>query len=281
MPPDTIASLLAEGQSRIAASGSASPLLDARLLLQHATGLSREDMILDPGRTVATAAADHFRRMIRRREGREPVSRILGGREFYGRMFTVTPDVLDPRPDTEALIDAALAIMEPGCRILDLGTGSGAIAITLLAERPDATGVATDVSAAALAVAQENARSLGVADRLGFALGPWFEPVTGRFGLIVSNPPYIRHDEIASLAPDVRDFDPHAALDGGPDGLAPYRHIARDAGRFLTGGGRVLVEIGAGQANDVAAIFAACGFQEAVRRLDLGGHVRCLGFHQA
>jgi release factor glutamine methyltransferase len=171
--------------------------------------------------------------------------------------------------------------MPQAARLLDLGTGTGAIAITLLAERPDATGMATDLSPEALAVAGENATRLGVADRLTWGEGSWFAPVTGTFDIILSNPPYIPAGEIAGLSPDVRNFDPALALSGGSDGLDPYRIIASGAAAHLGEGGHVLVEIGAGQADDVEAIFVARGFSVGGRHRDLGGHTRCLGFNRA
>jgi release factor glutamine methyltransferase len=248
------------------------------VVLQAAAGISREDIILEPGRSVPAGEVQRFEALIERRVRHEPVSRILGEREFYGRTFRVTADTLDPRPDTETLIDAALALMPRRARILDLGTGTGAIAITLLAERPDATGVATDVSSAALAVAAENAERAGVAERLGLTQGSWFEPVSGIFDIIVSNPPYIPAGDIVGLSPDVRNFDPILALVGGADGLDPYRAISACAARYLAEAGHVLVEIGAGQADGVAAIFAAAGFGSPERHRDLGGHMRCLAF---
>jgi release factor glutamine methyltransferase len=278
MPTDKLQPLLNWAVRELGRGDFESPQLDARLLLQHATGISREDLILEPQREVAPAIADHFRQLVTRRLAHEPVSRILGEREFYGRPFKVTPDVLDPRPDTETLVDLALPLMGPGSRILDLGTGSGAIIITLLAERPDATGVATDLSAAALAVAAANAAALGVADRLDFVQGSWFGAVSGRFDLIVSNPPYIPSADIAGLEPDVRAYDPHLALSGGSDGLDPYRVIAAEATNHLAPGGYVVVEQGAGQADDVAAIFTATGFHLVRQGIDLGGHIRCLIF---
>lgn len=276
MPADTLASLLAAASARL--TGSDTPTLDARLLLQAAAGLSREDLILGPDRPLTPAQRDRFESFIARRVQHEPVSRILGEREFYGRVFTVTPDTLDPRPDTETIIEAALALMPKAARLLDLGTGTGAIAVTLLAERPDATGVATDLSPAALAVARENARRLGVAARLTLSEGSWFLPVAGAFDIILSNPPYIPAGDIAGLSPEVRNFDPSLALSGGTDGLDPYRIIAVGAAAHLAAGGHVLVEIGAGQAEDVAAIFVGHGFRPAGRHRDLGGHARCLVF---
>ena len=278
MPPEAAQSLLAAATLRLRAAGCDTPELDARLLFQAATGLAREDLILAPEQPIAPEKRARFEGFLQRREAREPVSRILGEREFYGRSFRVTPDVLDPRPDTETLIDAALPLMPEGARILDLGTGTGAIAATLLAERPDASGVAVDVSEAALAVARGNAARLGVADRLILALGSWFSPVSGRFDIIASNPPYIPAAEIAGLSPDVRNFDPVLALLGGEDGLDPYRLIAAGAAAHLNPGGHVLVEIGAGQASAIGEIFAAHGFGLRAAHADLGGHVRCLHF---
>lgn len=281
MPADTLASLLASATARLKAAGSDTPTLDVRLLLQAAAGLTREDLILGPDRPLAPEQLAAFESFTARRERHEPVSRILGEREFYGRVFTVTPATLDPRPDTETIIEAALAMMPKGARLLDLGTGTGAIAITLLAERPDATGMATDLSPEALAVAGKNAARLGVADRLTWGEGSWFAPVTGTFDIILSNPPYIPAGEIAGLSPDVRNFDPALALSGGSDGLDPYRIIASGAAAHLGEGGHVLVEIGAGQADDVEAIFVARGFTASGRHRDLGGHTRCLGFNRA
>jgi release factor glutamine methyltransferase len=278
MPPEAARALLAAASLRLRAAGCETPELDARLLFHAATGLAREDLILAPEQVIAPDRRARFEGFLQRRVAREPVSRILGEREFYGRVFRVTPDVLDPRPDTETLIEAALALMPQGARLLDLGTGTGAIAVTLLAERPDATGVAVDVSEAALGVARENAAWLGVADRLTLVLGNWFSSVSGQFDIIASNPPYIPAAEIAGLSPDVRNFDPALALLGGEDGLDPYREIAAGAAAHLKPEGHVLVEIGAGQAEDVAAIFAARGFSLRAAHSDLGGHVRCLDF---
>jgi release factor glutamine methyltransferase len=281
MPPEELRTLLAKAVQSLKAAGAETPELDARLLLQAATGLAREDLILEPDRAISEEQARRYAAMIARREGHEPVSRILGEREFYGRPFRVTPATLDPRPDTETLIEAALALMPQEARLLDLGTGTGAIAVTLLAERPDATGVATDVSLEALAVARENAVLAGVAQRLTLVSGSWFVPVSGVFDMILSNPPYIPAADIAGLSPDVRNFDPRLALVGGVDGLDPYWAIASSAAPCLAAGGHVLVEIGAGQAAAVESIFAAEGFDIGGRHRDLAGHVRCLAFHRS
>lgn len=275
--------LLRSARQALERRGHATPALDARLLLQAAAGLTREALIADPDRPVAADAADRFIAFIDRRLTGEPVSRILGVREFYGRVFAVTPATLDPRPDTETLIEAALAFMPAvrPCRLIDLGTGTGAIALTLLAERPLAVAILTDISTEALAVARANAESLGVASRASFIETSWFAGVTGRFDLILSNPPYIPTAILPTLDPDVRNFDPAAALDGGADGLGPYREIAARAPFFLAPQGRVIVEIGEGQALEIEDIFKASGLMPAGRWNDLAGHVRCLGFTQA
>jgi release factor glutamine methyltransferase len=275
MPPDSIAGALLAARRRLALI-SDTAALDARLLLQAAANVSHEDIIAEPERRLSAEALAQFEAFMTRRLAHEPVSRILGARDFYGRSFRLTPDVLDPRPDTETLIDAALALIRPRSRLLDLGTGSGIIAVTLLAERPDTTGVATDLSPEALAIARSNAERHGVLSRLQLRQGSWFAPVSGSFDLILSNPPYIPASDIPGLAADVRDYDPLAALTGGPDGLEAYRAIARHAAAHLNPDGHVLVEIGAGQADDVSALFAAAGFHNVKRFQDLGGHDRCL-----
>lgn len=276
MPPETVAALLAEGRRRLARSGRATPALDARLLLQHVAGLTHEEIVSSPSLEISAGA--EFRALIARRERHEPVSRILGEREFYGRAFKVTGAVLDPRPETECLVEEALRLGRSDARILDLGTGSGAIIVTLLAEWPGATGVATDISAEALAVARANSGRLLGADRVRLVHGNWFEGVEGEFDLIVSNPPYIVHADLGGLPRDVRDFDPAVALDGGADGLAAYREIARAARPHLSGDGSILVEIGAGQEAEVEAIFRQAGFALDAAKTDLAGHVRSLAF---
>jgi len=277
---DSRRGLLKQAGDRLAASGIETAALDARLLFQAASGLRHEDIVAEPDLAVAPELAARFSSLVQRRCRFEPVSRILGTREFYGRSFRVTPDVLDPRADTETLIAAALGLAKGKARlrILDLGTGSGVIALTLLAELPEATAIASDLSAAALAVAKGNAGALGVAHRASFVQANWFEGIGGKFDLIVSNPPYIPLGDIAGLAPDVREFDPPKALDGGPDGLEAYRRLANGAGGHLALSGRIVLEIGAGQENAVNSLFMAAGFARESRHFDLSGHVRCLVF---
>lgn len=280
--PDTPRELLRDAGKQLAALGIDTAALDARLLLQAASGLRHEEIVAGPEMLLAPDKVARFRAFVERRRGFEPVSRILGQREFFGRRFRVTPDVLDPRADTETLIEAVLGVAKGKgpLRILDLGTGSGAIALSLLAEMPGATAVATDLSLAALEVAKDNALALGVAGRVSFVQANWFAGVEGRYDLIVSNPPYVPLGEIAGLAPDVRGFDPARALDGGPDGLEAYRRIAGTAESHLTPDGHVFLEIGADQENRVNEVFLTQGFVPESRHFDLGGHVRCLVFRR-
>ena len=275
---DTVGGIIRQAAKRLDLRGIATAALDARLLLQFATRMSHADIVAEPDLILAPDVIRQYWALIERRCAFEPVSRILGQREFYGRAFRVTPAVLDPRADTETLIDAALPLAAGRCRILDLGTGSGAIIVTLLAEHPEAQGVATDISAAALQVAMVNAEAHGVTRRITFLQSDWFASVVGQFDLIVSNPPYIRSGDIAGLPVDVRDHDPLNALDGSADGLAAYRRIAAGAPRFLTPGGTVLVEIGAEQEGAVQQLFEAAGLALTGRFPDLGGHARCQAF---
>lgn len=261
-------------------AGVLSAGLDARLLLQEALGVDHATLIVDPQRVLTEEEQARLAMLLARRAAHEPVSRILGWREFYGRRFAVTPAVLDPRPDSETLIDVALEIgrQRKISSLIDLGTGSGILALTLAAEWPHVHAIATDASAAALAVARENAEALGVASRVRFYESNWWQEVAGRFDLVVSNPPYIPAGEIAALAPDVQNHDPLAALDGGADGLACYRAIAAGAAAHLAARGVILVEIGAGQAGTIREMFYASGFNILTEKRDLGGHIRVLAF---
>jgi len=245
---------------------------DARALLAAAMDVPRDRLTLYLGDDLDAAAA-RFDAMIARRMAREPVAKIIGRREFWGRSFEVTADVLDPRPETECLIAEALRGPVPA-RLLDLGTGSGIIAVTLVAEWPGAQGVATDIGAAALAVAERNAARHGVGARLGFCRSDWFSQVTGMFDLIVSNPPYIAADEMPDLSVEVRDHDPEGALTDGGDGLSAYRAIASGAGAHLRPGGRIALEIGWQQGAQVREILGAAGFAEVKVLPDLDGRDR-------
>lgn len=258
--------------------------LDARALLKAATGLSLEALIVNSRAPLSAPCEQRFDDYVSRRLAGEPVSRIRGTREFYGRDFKIDAHTLDPRPDTETLVAAVLDLAGSDgfrgrpLRLLDLGTGSGCILVTLLAELPEAVGTGTDINPGALELAQGNAAALGVADRAQFAAADWFEGLTGRYDIIVSNPPYIASAEIAGLAPEVACHDPLAALDGGADGLDAYRRIAAGAPRFLVPGGALLVEIGCTQAASVVDIFRAAGLivaEDGVRS-DLAGLPRCV-----
>ncbi|MGX0878297.1 release factor glutamine methyltransferase [Roseovarius sp. MBR-154] len=246
---------------------------DARVLLAAAMQVPRDRLTLHLGDDLDAVAAARFDAMIARRMAREPVAKIIGRRAFWGRSFEVTADVLDPRPETECLIAEALRGPVPA-RLLDLGTGSGIIAVTLLAEWPVAQGVATDISAAALEVAGRNAARHGVGARLDLCRSDWFAQVTGGFDLIVSNPPYIAAAEMADLSPEVRGHDPQAALTDGADGLSAYRRIAAGAGAHLRPGGRIAMEIGWQQGAQVRDILCAAGFAEVGVLPDLDGRER-------
>lgn len=253
-------------------AGIADAARDARILLANALGLAGDRLTLHLAEEVPADAAQRFDAAIAARVRRQPVSQIIGKRLFWGRVFVVTPEVLDPRPETEILVAAALE--RPFARMLDLGTGSGCILLSCLADLPKASGLGTDISLAALNVAQRNAQSLGLAARVRLQASDWCRGVAGRFDLITSNPPYIAANEMAGLAPEVRDWEPHLALTAGGDGLGPYRRIAAEAPARLVAGGRLLVEIGPSQGAAVAAMFAAQGLERVAIRKDLDGRDR-------
>jgi release factor glutamine methyltransferase len=280
--PDSVRQAFFETASVLWEAGIETPELDARLLLCHAAALTHESFVARAGEALQPEAAVRLEALVRRRASREPISRITGTREFYGRSFLVDESALDPRPDTETLIEAALALIEKTgrreepLRLLDLGTGTGCILVTLLDELPKARGFGTDLSPAALRLAEANARRLGVADRASFLASDWLDAIHGEFDLIVSNPPYIASGEIKRLAPEVAHHDPYLALDGGADGLEAYRRIAAGAARLLAPKGAILVEIGASQAPAVAGLLHDGGFLVANDgpSFDLGGRPR-------
>jgi release factor glutamine methyltransferase len=255
--------------------GLANPRLDAEVLLAFAIGDSRVKLVVDRERPLVPDELKKFRELVVRRRASEPVAYLVGSREFYGRPFRVDARVLVPRPDTETLVDVALARtthVSMSLRALDLCTGSACVAISIARERPTSRVYATDISEGALEVGRENALRLG-AYNVGFARADLFEG-TERFGnvdLVVANPPYIAKDEIAKLAADVREHEPRVALDGGAEGLDLLRRIVKDAPRELVDGGVLAVEVGAGQAPAVEALFDARGFKEVRRAKDYGG----------
>ena len=248
--------------------------LDAEVLMAEALGMSRSDMLL---RHMGDCVPDAFEALLARRLRHEPVAQILGRKEFYGREFRVCPDVLTPRADSEAVVAAALEGCPPDARILDCGTGSGALLLSLLAELPQASGVGIDRSAAALAVAADNAARLGLADRAEMRLADWDEPNwregLGRFDRVIANPPYV--ETMFELPPSVRDYEPSGALYAGPEGLDAYRSLIPQLPALLTSRGLAVLEIGATQAEAVTRIAAESGFACELR-LDLGSRPRAL-----
>ncbi|MGB6860895.1 MAG: peptide chain release factor N(5)-glutamine methyltransferase [Pseudolabrys sp.] len=257
--------------------------VDGRLLVGHALHLDRARLIAQSDRILEAREINVISALAARRLKREPVSRILGQKEFWSIALAITPDVLVPRPETETVVEGALDFVVRGglrmekLRILDIGTGSGALLLALLRELPNATGTGTDISTGALKVARENAARCGVEGRCTFVVCDIASVVEGPFDLLVSNPPYIAHDEITSLAPEVKNYDPMVALDGGDDGLAAYRAIAADAKRLLAPGARMFVELGAGQEAAVRDLFTNVGLIAGIARTDLAGIPRVLG----
>lgn len=249
---------------------------EAEWLLCEVTGLDRVGLYLDFDKPLNDTELAACRTLVARRARREPLQHILGSQEFDGLLFEVSPAVLIPRHDTETLLELSLLQAPHARTILDIGTGSGCIAIALAKRLPAARVTAVDLSADALAVARRNAEAHGVA--IEFLQGSFFEPLAGRcFELIVSNPPYITTADLAGLQPEVRDHEPRLALDGGPDGLAAYRSIIAQATEYLLPGGRLLFEVGAGQAADVGALLAQAGFADIITATDPGGIERAVG----
>lgn len=264
-------------QARLKAAGVDSPSIDARLLLEAATGAGRVDILTDPYRELDADKIAALDVLIDRRAKREPVSRILGKKGFWKIMLNVTPDVLSPRPDTETLLDVIVRAFPPqrAFDMIDLGTGSGAILLAALMERAGARGVGTDISTEAIAVARENAANLDLNGRCTFIRTDWAAGFADdSFDLVVSNPPYIPTGDIPGLDPEVREHDPHLALDGGPDGLQPYRDLAPEIARILRPGGVFAVEIGWDQGAQVKALFEAAGFTGVKVVKDLGDRDR-------
>ena len=268
-----------DAQARLKAARIDSPSIDARLLLEAAADVSRTDILTDPYRHLEPDALARMENYVERRLKREPVSRILGRKGFWKIMLSVTPDVLSPRPDTEAVLDVCLKAFPEGrsFEMADLGVGSGAILLAVLAERPAAKGLGTEVSEEALAVARENAANLDLNNRAVFLRTDWTAGLSDdAFDLVVSNPPYIPSKDIETLDPEVRDHDPRLALDGGEDGLDAYRLLAPEIRRILKTEGIFAVEIGWHQAAAVRALFEAAGFEDVKVVKDLAGRDRVI-----
>jgi release factor glutamine methyltransferase len=251
--------------ARLAAVGVEEPRREARLILAAAQSVNAAGLL-----ALDEVDEARFEPLLRRREAREPLAYILGRREFWGLMFEVSPATLIPRPDSETLIEAALAVGGDVRFVLDLGTGTGCLLLAALHEYPDAFGVGVDISPAAAALARRNALALGMADRAGFFAGDWAEAIEGRFDLVLSNPPYIPAADIAGLMPEVAGYEPVSALDGGPRGLDAYERIITALPRFLAENGVAVLELGMGQAPSVLQLAQQAGFACTARR-DLGG----------
>jgi release factor glutamine methyltransferase len=264
----TAAEAMVAATSRLRAAGVENPARDARVLLAHAARVEAARVTLIAPENLAPDIQDRFDRLIALRAVRIPVSHLVGERAFYGRTFKIGPEVLDPRPETETLIEAALAA--PYQRVLDLGVGSGCILVTLLAERGDATGLGVDISEAACLQASANAVLHKVAARAEILQSDWFEKVSGRFDLIVANPPYIAQSEWDTLSDEVRLHEPTLALTDGGDGLGCYRVIAAQAGQYLAPNGRIIFEIGPNQSGAVQEILRDAGLRnlQVLRDLD-------------
>ncbi len=274
MTAPAAAQAMATAAARLRAAGVPDPARDARVLLAHAASVDAARVTLIAPEEIAPEIAERFENLIALRAVRVPVSHLVGQRAFYGRDFKISRDVLDPRPETETLIE--LALTQTFERVLDLGTGSGCILVTLLAERPDTCGVGLDLSEAACLQASANAVLHGVAGRADIRQSDWFAAAQGRFDLIVANPPYLAVSEMAGIAPELRLHEPEMALTDGFDGLSAYRVIAAQAQGYLTATGRVLAELGWQQGPAVAEIFRAAGWANVRVLPDLDGRDRVL-----
>jgi release factor glutamine methyltransferase len=264
-------------RDRLKAAGTETPVIDARLLVEAACQATRADLLSDPHRDVTEEQARTLEGFLARRARREPVAHILGRQGFWSLMLKVGPEVLIPRPDTETVVAAALKALPPDApaRILDLGVGSGAILLAVLHERPAARGLGVDLSEEALAVARDNASSLGLSGRAALLRGDWTTGLKDAgFDLVLANPPYIPSADIETLEPEVRQYEPRAALDGGPDGLDAYRALAPEILRVLKPGGGFVVEIGHDQGHAVRVLFEAAGAADVEVRQDLAGRDR-------
>ncbi|MGU3573892.1 peptide chain release factor N(5)-glutamine methyltransferase [Brucellaceae bacterium C25G] len=285
--PITLGQMFAQMRDAFAAGQLENPAFDARLLTEWASATSRMDMVSDPDQLIDAEKVSLWHSVLQRRLKGEPVHRIMGKRSFWGLEFHLSEATLEPRPDTEALIELVLPSLQKKAAenhvvdVLDMGTGTGIIAITLLHQCPQARCVAVDIAEDALSTARINAENAGVSSRFAALHSDWFANVRGRYDVITSNPPYIPHHEIAALSREVREYDPVTALDGGLDGLDFYRSLASHAVNHLQDDGLVAVEIGAGQLPDVDAIFNGHGFKLLQIVKDLGQHERALLFEKA
>lgn len=269
--------LLREATARLKAAGVDGPRRDAILLLSDASGIGADRLRIEPALEITPEAAARFAELVGRRAAREPVSHILGRREFWSLDFEVSGDVLDPRPDSETLIQAVLDEVpdrQASLRLVDFGTGSGCLLLSLLHELPAAEGLGVDRSPAALAIAQRNAAKLAMAERCAWREANWGDGLHGAFDILISNPPYIESAAIGTLAPEVAEHEPRLALDGGADGLDAYRALMPHLVRLAAPGALIALEIGQGQEKAVAVLLAESGFGGIAGKADLGGITR-------
>lgn len=281
--PATIGSATMAAATRLAQAGVAEPRRDARLLVAHALSVGMEIVLGFPERRLTDEEALRLETIVVLRAQRRPMAQILGRREFWSLSFEVTADTLDPRPDSECLVETVLAHVpdrDAPLRILDLGTGTGCLLLAILSELPRATGLGVDIKPAACAVAARNAAALGLEARANFAVGNWAQNLTPGFDLIVTNPPYIPDAELDGLEPEVARFEPRTALCGGADGLDAYRALAPEIARLLASRGRAVIEIGAGQAGPVEGILSTAGLVCLGKGFDLAKRERCLVVRQ-
>jgi release factor glutamine methyltransferase len=280
----TRAQALAELRRNLNEAGFETAALDARLLLLTALGIPATTLVTHPDTPLTAGESETLASFARRRLAHEPVARIVGIREFWGLPFRLSPETLVPRPDTETVVETVLDLLpdrQAPLRIVDFGTGSGCILVALLHELPQATGLGIDLSPGALATARTNADESGVGERCHFALSRWADAVSGPFDLIVSNPPYIASGVIPTLDEEVREHDPRLALDGGPDGLEPYRILLSEAGRLLAPGGLLAVEIGYDQAEELRSLAGSHGLEILRIAHDLSGNPRCVAMRRS
>jgi release factor glutamine methyltransferase len=283
LTPPTRAQALRDLRQALEHQGFGTAALDARLLLLTALGITATDLIMNPDLPLTPEQVETLEALTRRRLAHEPVARIIGEREFWGLPFALSPETLVPRPDTETVVETALELIpdrRAPLRMADFGTGSGCLLVALLHELPQATGLGIDLSPGALAMARRNADANGVGARALFAASHWADAVTGRFDLIVSNPPYIASAVIPTLDREVREHDPLLALDGGPDGLEPYPVLLGEAGRLLVPGGLLVVEIGYDQAEALGSLAEAHALEVLKVAHDLSHHPRCVALRR-
>jgi release factor glutamine methyltransferase len=276
----TLSAIMTEAAESFMHVGIPTPQLDARVLMNHSLGITSETLMNSGSKNLSETEASKYRKLVERRLKREPIAYITGRKEFWSMNFNVSSSTLVPRPDSETLVEAVLADFPRGksLRVLDLGTGSGCLLLSILSEFANATGVGVDLSPEAVKIATENAEKLGLSERVVFKVSDWATNLNGEFDIIISNPPYIPSQQITVLDQEVRDYEPRAALDGGKDGLDCYRIIIPQTARLITESGKIYFEIGNGQDEEVRKIGTASGLNFVKEAQDLAGTIRVISF---